>query len=153
MARITVSGLHELEAKLRALPRAVAEHALRPAVAAAARVLRDEASRLAPMYTGPVADGHPPPGTLKRSIFQTYVRQRSSPSRVVYAIGVRHGGSGLEVGDPTGKGAFYWHMVEYGTVKMAAQPYLRPAFEAAADQAYAVMKKRLAEEISKEAAK
>ena len=153
MARITVSGLHELQAKLRALPAALAEHALRPAVAAAATVLRDEASRMAPVYHGDVADGHPPPGTLKRAIFRTYVRQRSSPSRVVYAIGVKHGGSAVVAGDGTGKGAYYWHMVEYGTVKMAAQPYLRPALESASDEAYQAMKKRLAEEIAKEVSK
>ncbi len=32
-----------------------------------------------------------------------------------------------------GVDAFYWHFLEYGTVKMAAKPFIRPAAEAEAD--------------------
>lgn len=32
-----------------------------------------------------------------------------------------------------GVDAFYWHFLEYGTVKMPAKPFIRPAAEAEAD--------------------
>lgn len=146
MARITVSGLHDLQARLLALPEALAERALRPATAAAARVIRDEAVDSAPVYHGDVQQGHPPPGTLRRSIFHMYLPERSSAHRVVFGVGVRR----KDAGDPTGKGAFYWHMVEYGTSKMPAHPFLRPAYEKKVAEAFEVMKQRLAAEISKE---
>lgn len=36
---------------------------------------------------------------------------------------------GLSGGVGFGADAFYWHFVEYGTVKMAAQPFVRPSAE------------------------
>ena len=53
--------------------------------------------------------------------------------------------------------AFYARFVEFGTVKMAARPFMRPAFEAkkgeAVDAIKAYLERRIPEEVAKLAAK
>jgi HK97 gp10 family phage protein len=41
-----------------------------------------------------------------------------------YIVRVKNGNSRKDE-----RGAFYWRFIEFGTVKQAAQPFLRPAFE------------------------
>jgi HK97 gp10 family phage protein len=47
-----------------------------------------------------------------------------------HKVPARGGLTGSVVINP---GAYYWHMVEFGTVNMAAQPYIRPSAEAESD--------------------
>ena len=72
---VEIEGLKELQAALLELPVKTAKNALRSAVNAGASVVRKEARQRAPVYTGPVAAGHPPPGTLKRSVIQKYIKE------------------------------------------------------------------------------
>ena len=59
-------------------------------------------------------------GVLKKSIR----RQRAKNIKNGAGVGIYiH-----KKGKKTGNSPFYWHMVEYGTSKMTAQPFLRPAF-------------------------
>src|SRR5205085_4196879 len=93
MATVTmrVDGLRELQARLQMLAPAIARNALRAAVAAGASTIRDGARQAAPTYHGDVAQGHPPPGTLKRSIILKQARELSSTYRQVYLVTVRRG--------------------------------------------------------------
>jgi len=43
--------------------------------------------------------------------------------------------------------AYYWRFVEFGTAKMAARPFMRPAFEAKKGDALEAIKGRLADRI------
>jgi hypothetical protein len=61
------------------------------AVNAGAAVIRDEARAIAPEYTGEVSEGHPPPGTLRRSIVLKAIRELSTYYRRVYFVTVRRG--------------------------------------------------------------
>jgi len=45
------------------------------------------------------------------------------------------------------KGAWYWHFVEFGTVKMPAHPFIRPAFDAVKDEALNEFKRHLTQGI------
>ncbi len=83
----------------------------------AAEVVADGARQRVPVDTG----------TLKNSIRVT--RLWGDPRRNVriYA-GHRVKGGSMKKGAE--RGAFYAHMVEYGTVKMRARPFLRPALNA-----------------------
>jgi len=118
---LKVEGLAELTRRLRALPEAVQTKALRGMVSAAAEIVRAEADLRAPVYSGPVGKRHPPPGSLKKAIYKARVTSESSASREVWQVNVRRSGPA---------GAYYGAMVEYGTVKMAPHPYMRPAWDA-----------------------
>ena len=118
-----IRGLKELAATLRSMPQTVHDKVLRGAVSSAAAVMRKEAIRRAPVYTGRVGKGHPPPGTLKKAIYQVRVTAECTSILEVWAVTIARGKGARN-------DAYYAAMVEYGTVKMAAQPFFRPAFEA-----------------------
>lgn len=155
MADVQIEGLQELAAALRELPEKIARNGLRAAVYAGAKVIRDEAKTLAPVSTGPVSQGHPPPGTLARSIVMKQIPEQSGMSNQVFAVTVRHGKKYQKQGKKGDKSqdAFYWRFVEFGTAKMAAKPFLRPAFEGKKQEAAEAIKQKLAERIEEEASK
>ena len=47
--------------------------------------------------------------------------------------------------------AWYWRFVEFGTVKMSARPFLRPAFDMKKHEAVTAIKTRLAQRIEQAA--
>jgi len=146
-----VTGLRELEAALKSLPDRIARNVLRGAVAAGAAVVRKEARDLAPKSEGPQPEGHVS-GTLKRAIYQKQIRERSSLLQQTFFVGVRRGRSAKS----SAKGvidAWYAHFVEFGTSKMSARPFMRPAFEgkkrSAVDAIRAYLLSRIPNEIKK----
>ena len=152
----SVTGLKELQKALSELPKNIAKNVLRGAVNAGASVIRKEVSVRAPVYTGPVSKGHPPPGTLKRAIYQKQIRERSTAQKQTFFVGVRQGKSAKK----TKKGmvdAFYARFVEFGTAKQVAKPFMRPAFEskkvASVDAIKEYLTKRIPDEVDKLARK
>lgn len=146
----TVEGLKELDRLLRALPEKVAGNALATAVSAGARVIRDEAIARAPVDTG----------ALKSQIFTKRLRS-SSAAEKMSIVGVRGGlakyantkknrrsGKAGQAYKTDGK-TFYWKFIEFGTSKMAAKPFLRPAFDAKEHEAVKAMTDKLDERIQK----
>lgn len=101
---------------------------VRPAAQAGASVLYGEAR-----YRAPVSEGahffygtHQKylfaAGTLRDSIYQVYSEDNSSKGRLAtYHISWNH------------QKAPYGFMVEYGTSRAAAHPFIRPAYDAAKD--------------------
>lgn len=152
---IHVSGLKELNDALKELPERIARNALSAGVYAAAKVIKDEARALAPNYTGPVAKGHPPPGTLKRSVIMKHIAEKSGKYQQTFYVLVRHGKKYKKQGKKgnLSQDAFYWRFVEFGTVKMAAKPFMRPAFESKKQEALEAMREKLATRIAEEASK
>jgi HK97 gp10 family phage protein len=128
---VHIAGLKELAAALHELPIAMARKQMAGPVSKGAALIRDEARRLAPVYHGEVSEGHPPPGTLKKAIVMK--RERADTKAEVVArfiVAVRSGKKFQHVGKKgTNLDAYYWKFVEFGTSKMAARPFLRPAFE------------------------
>lgn len=116
-----------------------AKKAVRPAAQAGAQVFYEEVKRLAPQS---------PPGTahiftsrsrgksksgarakylyysgdLKRSIYQAFSKENSGESFATYHI------SWAKNEGRSGRAVPYGYMVEYGTARTPAQPFLRPAF-------------------------
>lgn len=113
---IKIDGLAALNKALSELPERVAKNGLRAAVAAGARVIRDEAKTLAPRWTGPVSKGHPPAGTLQRSIIIKQIPEQSDYYKQVYYVAVRHGKKYAKQGKKgaLSQDAFYWSWVEFG---------------------------------------
>ncbi len=150
---VTIAGLDQLAQALRELPRRVARNGLRAAVYAGAKVIRDEARLKAPVATSLPGPNQPPPGTLKRSIIMKQVPELSGEQKQTFFVTVRHGKKYRKQGKNgnLSQDAWYWRFVEFGTVKMAAKPFLRPAFEGRKRDAVDAIKNRLAERIEQAA--
>jgi HK97 gp10 family phage protein len=150
-----VAGLRDLQASLKELPKVVGRSTLRGAVNAGASVIRGEARANAPVYTGPVSEGHPPPGTLKRSIVQKQIRELSTLLVQTFYVTVRKGKKYRNQGKSgnLSQDAFYATWVEWGSSKMAAVGFMRKAFEAKKEAAVQAIKDYLAKRIPLEAAK
>lgn len=110
-----------LFAKLDKLPEQLGSDVLISGTAAMAEVLYNEVKVRAPVSNKVrrVRGKTYVPGALQRAIYRTYAKTRSSALHKFYEIGwnVRKAPHG--------------HLVEFGTVKMAPQPFLRPAMSMA----------------------
>jgi len=151
--RIRIEGLRELTKALNDLPDRVAKNGLRAAVYAGAKVIRTEARRRAPVAKTLPRQGQPKPGTLRRAIIMKHLREQSGRHRQAFAVTVRRGKKYRNQGKKKNlsQDAWYWHFIEFGTVKMAARPFLRPALESKRVQAVTAIKDKLAERIKQEA--
>jgi HK97 gp10 family phage protein len=137
-----IAGLRELQQSLTQLPANIAKNVLRGAVNAGASVIRKDAQARAPVDTG----------MLKRALYQKQIRELSSAVQQTFFVGVRQGRSAKK----TKKGvinAWYAKFIEFGTSKMAARPFMRPAFEAKKQESVTAIKdyleKRIPEEVEK----
>jgi HK97 gp10 family phage protein len=120
MADVRVEGLSDLAAALRSLPRGVARNVLSRALAQSARIVRGEARLRAPIGAT---------GALRRSIYYRAAREQGGLFRRVFQVRVRRGAR-KQAEDQKGRSAYYAHFVEFGTVKWAGKPFMRPAWDA-----------------------
>ena len=148
-----IEGLAELGKALRELPERVARNGLRVSVYAGAKVVRDEARARAPKAVQSLGPNKPPPGTLKRSVIMKHIRELSGGGRQTFYVLVRHGKKYRNQGKRgnLSQDAWYWRFLEFGTRKMAARPFLRPALESRRREAVDAIKQRLSERIEIEA--
>jgi HK97 gp10 family phage protein len=151
---VDIKGIAELQLLLLDLPKRVARNGLRAAVYAAAKVIADEAKVKAPVYQGTVAAGHPPPGTLKRSIITKQIPEKSNDFKQTYYVTVRKGKKYQNQGKKGNKSqdAYYAKFVEYeyGKHGNPAHPFLRPAFDVKANEAQDALKNKLSQRIEEE---
>jgi len=148
-----LTGFKELAVALRELPERVARNGLRAAVNAGSTVIKKEVISKAPEDTG----------ALKDNIYQKQVREQSGPMRQTFYVGVRKGvakyantaanrraGKAGKVYKDAGT-TFYWRFLEFGTSKLAAHPFVRPAFESKKEDAVIAIGEKLDERIQKHA--
>lgn len=152
MAKVDLIGLDDLIANFQKLPELFADD-LRSAANTGASVIRDEVVIRVPRATGLLAE----------EIYQKHIPEASNKVRQTYIVSWRKGGKGQ-------KGAYYGFWVEYGhwyvppkakgitwkahrnatkTIFVAANPFLRPAFEAKARAAVDAMRQKLAENVQR----
>lgn len=136
----TVSGFAELYANLDGLTKRQKSTALSPLLIKALTPMSLVAIALAPddPATGPPYD-------LKSSIVVSK-KQRSGRARSNRQLGQY--GARAYMG-PTGTGYPQAVMQEFGTIKMSARPYLRPAWEAGKDGALHIIRAGFAESVFK----
>lgn len=115
---VTVKGGQELKAKLKLMSASLSAEELQRAVFPAAELIRAEASKRAPRRTGALADH-----------IITEIADKG-PGKITFAIG-------------PDKDRFYGVFVEFGTVKMSAQPFLFPAFESKKAEALQLLRQNL----------
>jgi HK97 gp10 family phage protein len=140
---VQIKGLDALAKALKELPDRVAKNGLRAAVYAGAKVIRDEAKLQALVATG----------TLKRAVILKQIPELSSKNKQTFFVTVRQGKKYRKQGKKgnLSQDAWYWRFVEFGTVKMSARPFLRPAFDMKKNDALTAIKTRLAERIEQAA--
>lgn len=150
---VRIEGLAQLDRALRELPQRLASRGLRASVYAGAKVIRDEARARAPKAAQSLGAKQPPPGTLKRSVIMKHIRELSVGGRQTFYVLVRHGKKYRSQGKrgTLSQDAWYWRFLEFGTRKMSARPFLRPALESRRREAVSAIKERLTQRIAIEA--
>lgn len=122
------SGLLKISDDLKALSKAENRRVLNKATRAGANIVRDEAKKRAPKKTG----------KLKKNIVTLSHRSKGNndASSGVHIRGrnPRTGNSDTKMKADNPNNSFYWRFLEHGTSKMAARPFIRPAFEARQQQ-------------------
>jgi len=116
----TVENPQGLTDALRALDNVASESVLRQAAVAGARVIFAEVKVRVPVgsQTWETAKQKRYPGFLRDSLLVAYDKEESVEGKLASYIVT------------WSKEAFYGRFLEYGTSKMAARPFLRPAYEA-----------------------
>ena len=130
----------KIAAKLDIITKA-AKEGVRPAAQAGAQVFYEEVKQRVPVS----AKAHSTkgkkqtftPGTLRKAIYQAFADKESGDGKASYRISWNK------------SHAFYGRFVEFGTSRMAAKPFLRPAYDAARAKALQAVQERMAEEVRK----
>ncbi|MFD1556035.1 HK97-gp10 family putative phage morphogenesis protein [Paraburkholderia silviterrae] len=125
--KLTVDNPDGLTAAIDALTQVASESALRQATVAGARVIFEEVKLRAPVgvvsWESRDSKQKRYPGFLRDNILLAFDKERSAEGvRATYLV-------------TWSKDAFYGRFVEYGTSKMAANPFMRPSYEATRDAA------------------
>lgn len=131
--KVSVTGVADAAAALRALVPKLRRRILRNALAAGARAFRDEAKRLTPTlktstYAGSAAikRGIRKPGTLRNAITVRTSKRATARGDVGVFVNVRPA-KGVNRGGKNPNDPFYWRFVEFGTKKMQPRKFLQGA--------------------------
>lgn len=123
-----LQGVDELVKKLREIPLALRKRVLRNALAAGARLVRDEAKQQAPVLRleNSLQAPYRKPGTVRDAVrIRTSKKDRRAGDVGVY-VNVKPA-KGAERGAKSRADPFYWRFLEFGTKRMAPRKFLRPA--------------------------
>lgn len=145
---VKVHGLRELQARMQKLADKVARKLAGQATGAAARLIKRQAQRLAPIADEPytIEGVDVDPGNLPKKIISKKLSKRQTDLTSEHIVTVRRG---AKHGHAYRVGVFQ----EFGTVHHPAQPFLRPALEQEKGFAIKAMKDKLTDGIIKEEAK
>lgn len=117
---------------LKTLPQNIQKNVMVGAIRASANVIRDGARHMVPKDSR----------NLEKSIVS--IQRKALNGEIIFSVTPSKGDK---------YDGWYAHMVEFGTVKQAAQPFLRPAFENMQDmalhEAKVYIQKRIPEEVFK----
>lgn len=145
-----------MAARMRALPDRLARKSLRAAVNAGATVIKKDAIKR--------ASKNKKTGALEKNFYQKQIREISTVLSQTFYVGVRSGlaryasNKANKAAGRAGKvyknssATFYWKFLEFGTSKMPARPFLRPAFEARKNDAVTAIGNKIRTELQKHAA-
>lgn len=134
IVNVEIKGLKEIKEAMLALPPKMDRPLLNRSLVLGARLVRDAARQLAPLLKVP--DARRVQGAIRRAIqagavrpeqytATVWVRVRPLTRKQIASFKKKTGKSaGANIND-----AYYWRFVEFGTSKMSAQPFMRPAFE------------------------
>lgn len=155
---LKVEGLAELANTLSELGKRIEGRVLQTSLRRGAALMVTEAKARAPILKNP--DSRRRPGALRANVRARPVRDPEHSATVI--VGVRK----LSVkqvaafkkktgrkGSDNPSDPFYWRFLEFGTARMPARPFLRPAFEVKKIEAVDVIRSAIAERIELEVGK
>ena len=119
MADIQIHGLRELRRKLLALSPKIAKKHLQKATNKGIDHALTVAKAIAPYDESREEGRH----------MRDFIRKRNRRSRSRFEAATSIGVVTAKNASQDQTGAYYWTFVEFGTSKMRAQPFIRPAFE------------------------
>lgn len=136
---VKVDGLRELGERMKGLKEDVNTRIARAATAAGAVVIRNAAQQKVPVDTG----------NLKKNIIVKRLPKGESSLTSEHIVTVRQGKLTKKQKDKGLQDAYYGKFVEYGTAKMPARPYMRPAFDQNKEKAVQAIKDRIEKRLNK----
>lgn len=149
---IEINGLSDLAKNLESFSDRIAKNILTGGVRAGANVIRNDARVRAAVAEKVIIKKFKgqnvsvQPGFMKKKIASWKSRNKQ------YAVTVNVGVAGYK--DRFAKlFPFWWRFLEFGTSKMSAKPFLRPAFDSKKKEAVERMRDYLSSRIDKEASK
>lgn len=146
-----LEGLDEVVRKLRILPERFAKRGMRRALRKGANIVRDAARNNAKRIDDPETREKIWKNITVQSGGSRRERQAGGP---MMRVGVRGGArphseeTGLSGGNTT-----HWRMIEFGTSRMPAQPFMRPAMESNVMRATDAILAAASQELDKEVGK
>jgi len=135
--RVRVDGLVELGKALKGLGNDVGLRISRSATGAAARIVKAQAVQN--IVANPSVDT----GSLRDSVITKRAGAKESDTTSEHVVTIRGRGKEYNKKGQKINRAPHAHLVEFGTVNMPAEPFLRPAFEEKKQQAVTVMAEAL----------
>lgn len=150
---LKVNGLQELDRRLREFGPRIQRNGLRAANFAGARVFRDAAKASAPVRSGVLQASiaafrrRSPQNVAKHSVGVRNIRRRYADTAANRRV--RRVGKSYFVHGP----AFYARFIEFGSSKMTARPFLRPAFLNNVEAAIEAVRARLGKAVDDAARK
>ena len=124
MISAKVRGIPELKAALAGLVPKLRRQVLRNALAAGARIVRDEARRRAPVLQPTLRAPYRKPETVRKAISVRTSKVARRAGDVGVFVNVRPAKRGQR-GAKNKNDPFYWRFLEFGTKHMAARPFLQ----------------------------
>jgi len=128
---VSIDGLNEVKKSLSVLPLKIQKNILTSGIRAVASTFQKEAKRNVPVDSG----------DLRRSI--KVAKRRTKDGSTKFSVGI----------SSKKYNVYYGHMIEFGTKKAKAEPFMRPAYEQnktkAVQSIVTKMRSRLDKEIEK----
>lgn len=141
LLQVKVTGLYDLQRRIATLKNKTATVGVKGAVRDGAQKIVDAAKEAAYRIDNP----NTPENIAANITAQFASKYTRATGDVMYRIGVLGGAAGrerfgiaarrLSGKELPGGETWYWRFVEFGTSKMAARPFMRPAMEAGAQDA------------------
>lgn len=145
--RLQVRGLGELKAALAGIVPKLRKRALRNALAAAARPIRDAARARVPVLSSTAKAPFRTPGTVRKAITVRTSKVARRAGNVGVFVNVRPAKAGQR-GAKSKTDPFYWRWLEFGSKKLRAFGFLKAA-AAGLDNSLQIFKRELGPQIKK----
>lgn len=146
--QFSLLGFDEIVNRMNDLSQGLRGKAARSALGSATRVITNAAKANALRVDNPDT-GRRIADNITQRFRSRYYRQTGD---LMISVGVSTPKGRIPKGNPdegVGGPTYHWHLVEEGTEKMRAQPYLRPAMESSANEVLDVFATKLDAQVAK----